>query len=218
MKSVYQEVNRLSRLVNDLLTLSRLDQGEELKIQPLKLIPFLNSIKNSAELLNQQSGKELKIELIHPSLDKEPQILAAPDQLNQVLYNIVDNAIKFSPPRGTIWLELLPEVSWEPATNQQITKEHPSVHSRKVIAKSEINQEYYTLIIKDQGEGISHQDLPHIFDRFFRSDASRSRQKGGNGLGLAIAKDLVEKQGGMIRVESNLGIGSSFYISLAKLS
>ncbi len=195
MKSMHQEVARLTRLVNDLLTLSRVDRGERLMLQPLKLLPLLQEVKASSEILSLQSGKEVQIELKNDiAAGVEPQVMADSDRLKQVLFNLVDNALKFSPIGGRITLELL-SASPQP----------------------QVKQTCYGIVVRDEGDGISPDDLTHIFDRFYRGDTSRSRQSGGSGLGLAIARALIENQHGVIRAESTLGKGSSFFIYLPVL-
>ena len=114
--------------------------------------------------------------------------MASSDHLKQVLYNLLDNAIKFSPSGSRISLELSPPVS---------------------------SQNYYRLVVQDRGEGIRPEDLSRIFNRFYRGDSSRTRQKGGgSGLGLAIAQGLMKAHRGHIEVESKVGKGSTFILYL----
>lgn len=102
----------------------------------------------------------------------------------QVLDNIMNNAIKYSPSGGTITCRLM------------------ETHNNIVIS------------IADEGLGVPKKDIPHVFDRFFRVDKARARSMGGTGLGLAISKEVVQKHGGKIWLESIENKGSTFFISL----
>lgn len=111
------------------------------------------------------------------------QIYGDADQLKQVLVALVDNAFKYTPPEGTITLSL-------------------RSHERRQAC----------IVISDTGIGIPAKDFPHIFERFYRADPARSRDRGGSGLGLAIVKRIVENHRGSIQVESTPGAGSSFML------
>ncbi|HEY6409690.1 MAG TPA: ATP-binding protein, partial [Ktedonobacteraceae bacterium] len=106
------------------------------------------------------------------------------DQLKQVLVALLDNALKYTPYEGSISLSLT-------------TNEHTA-----------------TLKVSDTGIGISPDDVPHIFERFYRADRARSRDRGGSGLGLAIVQSIVQAHEGTIEVESTLGKGSTFILRL----
>jgi signal transduction histidine kinase len=107
-----------------------------------------------------------------------------PQRLSQLLYILLDNAIKYTPSGGTVKLKLFQEGN------------------------------VLTIRAEDNGIGIDEKDLPHIFERFYRADKSRARQMGGHGLGLSIAKWIVDTHHGTIRVSSDLGKGSAFTIRL----
>ena len=113
-----------------------------------------------------------------------PSLSADPERIAQVLGNLLGNAVRHTPPGGQVSL---------------------SVTSRA---------DGVVFAVADTGEGIAEEDLPHVFDRFYRGDRSRSRETGGSGLGLAIARQLVEAHGGQIWVESALGKGSKFAFNL----
>jgi two-component system sensor histidine kinase BaeS len=110
-----------------------------------------------------------------------------PDRLSQVLRNLMSNAIRHTPAGGRVTVTV---------------REAGSTVS---------------VVVADTGSGISAEDLPHVFDRFYRGDRSRSRQGGGAGLGLAIARQLVTAHGGAIRVASEAGAGTTFTIEMPKL-
>lgn len=116
--------------------------------------------------------------------DDLPLVQADADRVGQVIRNLVGNALRHTSASGTITIEVTPE-------------------AERVRVK-----------VIDSGEGISPEDLPHVFDRFYRSDRSRARSSGGSGLGLAIAKSLLEALGGAIGVESQSGAGSTFWFTL----
>jgi len=112
------------------------------------------------------------------------KILADRDKVSQIIVNLLSNALKYTPEGGTVGIEL-------------------SVSDREV-----------KIIVRDNGSGISAEDLPYIFERFYRADKSRNRSTGGSGIGLTIAKSLVEAHNGKIEVKSELGKGTEFIVSL----
>lgn len=175
------EVDALSLMVSELLELSRIESGRV----PLKLHPTVPEelVIRSVERLRLQAeraGLGISI-LIRPGL---PFILADPARLEQVLVNLLHNAIKFTPSGGKI------EVQAEPAAGG----------------------DQIIFSVKDTGAGISANDLQRIFERFYKTD--RARSGGGTGLGLAIAKHMVEAHGGKIWAESVEGQGSVFFFSI----
>jgi two-component system, OmpR family, sensor kinase len=120
-------------------------------------------------------------------IDQAVEVHADPDRVAQVLRNLIANALWHTLPQGTIDVEA-----------QSIDRG-------------------WRITVTDTGEGIAPEDLPHVFDRFYRSDKSRTRHTGGSGLGLAIAKSLIETMGGQIGVESELGKGSCFWFTLPQI-
>jgi two-component system phosphate regulon sensor histidine kinase PhoR len=106
------------------------------------------------------------------------------DRLRQIIINLLHNSIQYTPPNG------------------------------KVLIAWETTQDKLQISVSDSGIGIPHEDLPHVFERFFRVDRARSRQSGGTGLGLSITKHLVEMHKGHITVSSELERGSTFLITL----
>ncbi|MGB2964017.1 MAG: ATP-binding protein [Anaerolineales bacterium] len=179
---VYQEAERLQRLVDDLQDLNRVEAGviqlhlEELSIRDL--------IENTQKRLKRQfDEKGVSLEIIIP--DGLPEVWVDGDRIGQVFINIIGNSLQYTLAGGTVMIS----------------------------AKEQNNQ--VRIIISDTGIGISKEDLPQIFTRFFRVDKSRSRAGGGSGIGLTISKHLVEAHGGKIWAESaGLGKGSKFIISL----
>lgn len=176
------EVNLLTQMVQELLELSRIESNKA----PLNLqaTPIEEIITLPVERLSPQAERaKLIINTdIAPNL---PEVYADSERMSQVITNLIHNAIKFTPPGGTITIA---------------AERH---------AKDEI-----VITIKDTGTGISEQDLPRIFERFYKADQSRTRRGGGTGLGLAIAKHIVQGHGGRIWAESRKGEGSTFYLTL----
>lgn len=178
---INENVDRLNRLVNDLLELSRIETGQQsIELTATPLIPALEACIQRFEHRTQARRQQLIL-----AEDSQPVEALADDlALDQILDNLVDNAIKYTPEEGTITLK-----------------------ASKVPG-------YARFEIKDNGFGIAEKDLPRIFERFFRADRARDRQDPGTGLGLSIVKHLVQAQGGTIEVQSQLGQGSSFLVSL----
>lgn len=180
---ILNEAERMHRLVKDLLQLAKLDSDEycrQIKLEPIDINPLITKIVH--ELTPQACRKkiELKIQLC----DENNIALAHPDWLKQVLVNLVDNGIKYTPEGGTVTI-----TSWCEAKNAIIA-------------------------VKDTGIGIPPEDLPLIFDRFYRVDRARSRSAGGTGLGLSIVKYILDMLGGRIDVQSRIDVGTIFTITL----
>ncbi|MDX2239716.1 MAG: HAMP domain-containing sensor histidine kinase [Leptolyngbyaceae cyanobacterium bins.302] len=175
-----QETERIQRLVNNVLELSKLEAGYlPLQLQPLQPVPILNHVLTMFEPECLKANCQLRSQ--YPST--LPTVFADPDRLIQILVNLMNNAIAFSAD-GSITLR-----AW--ATNFELW-----------------------IAVIDTGTGIAQADLPHIFDRFWQTEQARARKIGSTGIGLAIAKRLVELQGGHIEVESELGKGSTFRFCL----
>ncbi|MGE3272623.1 MAG: sensor histidine kinase [Chloroflexota bacterium] len=185
MHTVLSEVQRLSGLIDDLFELSRLDAGVlALNLEPGSLHDLVSDTLEALQVHAVEKGLQL-----HGQVDDRlPPVLMDHARVQRVLYNLVQNAIRHTPPDGTILLE---------------AEEEPEAVRVDVV---------------DTGEGVSPDDLPHIFDRFYRGEKSRVRGLGGAGLGLAIARGLVEAHGGHIWAQSVPGKGSRFSFVLPKAS
>ncbi|AGK53202.1 sensor histidine kinase [Bacillus sp. 1NLA3E] len=176
-----QEVKRMTNLVSDLLTLARSDSNTiELKTERFDFGQLGEKTVESIRPL--ADSKEISLNLNAPVV---LPVIGDSQRLSQLLYILLDNAIKYTPNGGNVKLYL--------------------------------SQEGNLLVInvQDNGLGIDAKDLPFIFERFYRADKSRARQMGGHGLGLSIAKWIVETHKGTIRVSSNIGKGSTFTVNLA---
>ena len=193
---------RLIRLVNDILDLERMKSGK-IAMQKTKC-DAAQLMTQAAEVMQSMADSaQVKLEIEPHSVE----LWADSDRLLQTLTNLLSNAIKFSEPNHVVWLnaELQPPNSF---TQSYTQTEHES--------NTALNPSIPHLLIKvkDQGRGIPPDKLQSIFERFQQVDASDSRNKGGTGLGLAICRNIVEQHEGRIWVESTLGQGSTFYVSL----
>jgi histidine kinase len=181
-QEIYQEADRLQRLVNDLQELSRVEAGAyELSLRPVEVSKLVEAAVNRLERQFEDKGIYLETRISPGS----PQVLVDEDRIGQVLLNLVGNALQYTPSDGKVTI---------------------SVHH--------INGEVQ-IVVSDTGIGIPPEHLPHLFTRFYRVDKSRSRAGGGSGIGLTIAKHLVEAHGGRIWVRSQgAGKGSTFAFTL----
>ncbi|MDG3132067.1 cell wall metabolism sensor histidine kinase VicK [Streptococcus suis] len=184
VKVSLEETNRMMRMITDLLSLSRIDnQVGQVDVELINFTAFVTFILNRFDQMkNAESNKvytivrDYKISPIWVEIDT--------DKMTQVLDNILNNAIKYSPDGGTITFSM------------------KTTESQLIVS------------ISDEGLGIPKSDLPKIFDRFYRVDKARSRAQGGTGLGLAIAKEIVKQHNGFIWAKSEYGHGSTFTIVL----
>lgn len=180
---IRQNAERLANLTADLLTLSRV----ELKQQKFQFASYDvdHLVQNTVDSMLPLARKK-NITIQFSASTSRPEAFCDSEAVNQILTNLVDNALKYTPENGSILVgvrELSP---------------HPFVE----------------IFVKDSGIGIPREDLPRLFERFYRVDKARSRELGGTGLGLAIVKHLVRAQGGEVRVTSEVGSGSEFAFTL----
>ncbi|WP_199614329.1 sensor histidine kinase [Paenibacillus alkalitolerans] len=185
--SILDEVLRLSRLVHDVLDLSKLEAGmTDLRPGPGNLVEVLENLQQKTEFL--LADKQIRFSMniaedcIYVSMEK--------NRILQALYNILTNAIHYTNHGGQIRLQA------------------------QRVYRPDLEHEYISIKIEDSGVGISEEDLPHIFNRFYRADHSRSRPSGGTGLGLAIAQQNILAHRGWIEVQSEIGKGSVFTVYL----
>ena len=184
IKVSLDETNRMMRMVTDLLHLSRIDNAtSHLDVELINFTAFITFILNRFDKMKSQD-EEKKYELVRDYPITSVWIEIDTDKMTQVIDNILNNAIKYSPDGGKI------TVNMKTTDDQMI------------------------LSISDQGLGIPKEDLPKIFDRFYRVDRARSRAQGGTGLGLAIAKEIIKQHKGFIWAKSEYGKGSTFTIVL----
>jgi signal transduction histidine kinase len=175
---VRRATERMTRLVDDLLALARLESPDPVR-EPVDVASVVDEV--AEEFATLAAERSISIER---SLEPEIAVLGDREALKRALVNLVDNALRFSPER-----------------------------SRIVIGGGR-SQAWVWLAVEDQGVGIAPQDQATIFDRFARADRSRSRDRGGSGLGLSIVRQIVESHGGTVRVSSEVGRGSTFVVWL----
>lgn len=184
LTNMKEEVKRMAKLVGDLLTLARSDsEQDELLMEEFDYRPIAAKIIESMKPLADSKGIGITLQAPSPLT-----IYGDQERLKQLLYLLLDNAIKYTPNDGRVDITLSIEKQ----------ERHPT----------------FSLQVKDTGIGISSEDMEKIFDRFYRVDKARSRQTGGYGLGLSIAKWIVEAHKGTIQVESKVGEGSIFTVKI----
>ena len=181
-RSMHGELGRMARLVSDLLTLSRLDSAAPMQMAAVDTGKLLDNIAEQVTPLAE--AREVRL---HVAREGHGPILvsADPDRLKQVVLNLVDNALRYTPAAGEVRLS----AGHDAAGNVRIE-------------------------VRDTGPGIAPEDIPYIFDRFYRGDPSRARTTGSTGLGLAIARSILQAHGGTIEVQSTPGSGACFIVTL----
>lgn len=184
-----EETDRMIRMISDLLNLSRMDAGNSaLELEYININELISHVLDRFDMMIQSSDKPKKAFTIKREFtNRQIWTEIDTDKMMQVFDNIMNNAIKYSPDGGTITCRL------------------QETHNSVVIS------------VSDQGMGIPRKDLPHVFDRFYRVDKARARSMGGTGLGLAISKEVIQRHGGKIWVDSIEGKGTTFSVSLPYL-
>ena len=182
LQTIERNADRLSLLIEDLLTISRLESGQAMmNFAPVNLRAAVDRVLEDL----QPRAAEKQVSLTNAV----PETLcgrADADRLHQVLYNLVDNAIKYGRAGGSV----------------------------RVDARALESERKVELCVQDDGPGIPSNALERIFERFYRVDKARSRDQGGTGLGLSIVKHIVQSHGGKVWVTSQAGAGSDFYFTL----
>ena len=181
LQLILSHTQRLENLVRDLLTLGRIEAGRHL----VRRVPLLlqDAARNALQR-HDLRARDLSLTLIADLPEQPITVLADEEAVAQILDNLVDNALKYTPPGGTVWVRCRADDLWG------------------------------ILEVADTGIGIAQKDLPRIFERFYRVDKARSRELGGTGLGLAIVKHWVQTLEGNISVRSEVNRGSTFTVRL----
>lgn len=180
VKKIIGGVENMTRLVNNLLDLGRIETGIGLQIEKVALVELTDGVVSSLQPQAAQKNQQLSFE----SGGVEPGLTLEADKalITQALYNLVENAIKYTPMGG------------------------------QVRVKMQLRPEMVVLEVHDNGIGVAPLDLPHLFEKFYRSGRREAYQQRGTGLGLAIVKSIAERHGGRVWVESQLGKGSVFFL------
>ncbi|WP_226673018.1 ATP-binding protein [Rossellomorea aquimaris] len=175
---IYDESLRMGRLVNDLLDLARMEAGHiTLNKDVIAVMPFTERVTNKFIGL----AKEKKVSIYFESdVEINKEIHMDPDRIEQVLTNLIDNALRHTPTGGEVTVSLREKKGG------------------------------YLFHVRDTGSGIPEEDLPFVFERFYKADKARTRGKSGTGLGLAIAKNIIEAHKGHIQVQSKVDQGTAF--------
>lgn len=171
------EAERLSRITEDLLRLTRLDSNQVDPPEVVEVAPVLEQVMRMMSLLAQEKGTELTCQT-----GGDCRVLATKGEVHQVIYNLTDNAVKYSGSHGSVRVELRRD-------------------GNDVV-----------LTVADNGPGIPEEDLPRVFERFYRVDKARSRAAGGTGLGLSIVQDTVTKRGGTVSAANRPEGGAVFTV------
>ena len=172
-----QEAERLTRITEDLLRLTRLDSGVMEPPTAVDVLPVLEQVMRMMSLIAQEKGIDLTYEAGEGCI-----VLGTKDEIHQVIYNLTDNAVKYTPAGGAAQVKL-----WK--TGEEVI-----------------------LRVADNGNGIPEEDLPRIFQRFYRVDKARSRAAGGTGLGLSIVSDTVQRRGGAVEAANAPEGGAVFTV------
>ena len=190
VRIIHQNAERLTRLTADLLTLSRV----ELKSQPFNFASYYVNglLDNARDSMQPMAGKQsIRLQMAYASATTE--VFCDSEATHQILTNLIDNALKYTPSGGTITIGAATI-----GDSTGLADRHAAVE----------------VFVADTGAGIPAEDLPRLFERFYWVDKARSRELGGTGLGLAIVKHLTLSMGGEVRVESTLGKGSCFFFTV----
>ena len=183
LKIIHSDSERLARLIDDLLDLSKIESGKlKSTLKPCAVEPIIKRVVSN--LNKQAKDKSIRIQI---DISKDIScILADEARIAQVLLNLIDNAVKYTQEGG------------------------------KVTISAKEKDEFVQVDITDTGIGIPDQDIPRLFERFYRVDKARSRELGGTGLGLSIVKHIVHAHNGEVFVQSVLGQGSTFSFTIFK--
>jgi len=182
VRKIVSGVENMSRLVSNLLDLGRIDAGIGLQIEKVSLNAIVEDVMNSLQLQATQKDIHLQTEII--GTEKKQDVEGDRALIQQAMYNLVENAIKYTSVGGQVKVKLITRA------NSVLIEVH------------------------DTGIGIAPLDLPHLFEKFYRSGRREAYQQRGTGLGLAIVKSIAERHGGRVWVDSQLGKGSVFSMDL----
>ncbi len=188
---------RLSGIINDLLDISKIEAGKmDFKFELIHVGPVIEYVKNNLS----EVAKEKNLTIKYIPSDEEVEVYADSNRLEQVLTNLVSNAIKFTPDAGEI------EITSKVVNARELQYDNCFEEDIK-----KLQGNYLQVCVEDHGIGIERKDLNHVFDKFAQIENSLSRKVGGSGLGLPIARQLMEAHNGAIWCDSEINKGSRFY-------
>ena len=179
VSDIGQEAERLSRITEDLLRLTRLDSGVAETPERVEISPVLERVVK----MLRPVADEKDVSIVTARSDGAAAA-ATPGEIHQILYNLMENAVKYNRRGGFVRVSV------------------------------DMGEETATITVEDNGIGIPAEDLPRVFERFYRVDKARSRAAGGTGLGLSIVRDTVSRRGGVVRAEGVPGGGTRFIVTL----
>ena len=186
---ILEQSTRMKNLIEDLLSLSTYENYEN--TQTKKNCSVARSINLAINSLESKS-KEKNISIAFHEQKEEIDVACSQEELVQIAINIIDNAIKYSKENTNISIEY------------------------HIVGETQSSQKYLDIVFKDQGLGIAEEHIPRLTERFYRTDVARSREVGGTGLGLSIVKHILNNNRGFITINSKIGKGSEFRVSLPK--
>ncbi|HNO93032.1 MAG TPA: ATP-binding protein, partial [Anaerolineales bacterium] len=181
VKKIVTGVENMSRLVNNLLDLGRIEFGVGLQVENVSVLDIIERVTGALQLQALQKSIQLNVEL---PKDMPHAVEADQALLHQAVYNLVENAIKYTPPSGRVTIRTVSQ------------------------------PEQLVFAIDDSGIGIPAEDVPHLFEKFYRGKQREARSQPGSGLGLAIVLSIAESHRGRVWVESTVGKGSTFYLQI----
>ena len=195
-----RNADRLSDIINDLLDLSKVEAGKmEFKFEKQSVVPVLEYVKNTFEPMAKAKNIDLSL-----NAEQDISVLYIDSKrMEQVISNLVSNAIKFTPENGKIQISC-ENISYKDMLNIDFYEQ----------TLNENYENYVKISVKDSGIGIKEEDIPKIFDKFRQVENSLSREAGGTGLGLPIAKQLTQAHHGVIWLESELDKGTNFQVAI----
>ena len=185
---MHEQATRMAHLVEDLLSLSRIEMEEHTPpTGTADIESVLRSVTSTLDIKARDKSMTIVVEATNL-----PAVTGEGDELTQVFQNLIDNAIKYGRTGSTVRIEA----------------------KESGVARRRLGRPAIAVAVMDQGEGISREHLPRLTERFYRVDKARSRQLGGTGLGLAIVKHIVNRHRGALEITSNEGEGSTFTVFL----
>jgi two-component system phosphate regulon sensor histidine kinase PhoR len=187
------EAGRMRRLIDDLLSLTRIEQNEH--VPPSGSVDVQAVVRDATAVL-APLAKADNVTVTISSASPLPRVAGERDELMQLFQNLIHNAIKYGKPSGHVWVKLATVTGVQPVPGR--------AGSESMVAVS----------VRDDGEGIPREAVPRLTERFYRVDVKRSREKGGTGLGLAIVKHIVNRHRGRLQIDSQPGEGSTFTVYL----